>query len=88
MTALLTPAGCTRASEGDAVPAGKPAPAGGAFGVAMLVLYAVVPGGETVLPGAGFFATLGRGMLAAVAITLITWPLENAATGHDSVRIE
>jgi hypothetical protein len=38
MTALLTPAGCTRASEGDAVPAGGPAPAGGAFGVAMLVL--------------------------------------------------
>jgi predicted lysophospholipase L1 biosynthesis ABC-type transport system permease subunit len=60
----------------------------GAFGVAMLVIYAVVPGAEMVLPSAGFFATIGAGVLAAVAITLITWPLMNAATGHDSVRFE
>jgi predicted lysophospholipase L1 biosynthesis ABC-type transport system permease subunit len=61
----------------------------GAVGVAMLTTYAVVPSSEEwVLPGGGFFLTLGVGVLAATAVTLITWPLMDAATGHDSVRFE
>jgi hypothetical protein len=47
-----------------------------------------VPRESWVLPGAGFFVTLGVGVLAASSVTLITWPLMGAATGHDSVRFE
>jgi energy-coupling factor transporter ATP-binding protein EcfA2 len=60
----------------------------GGVGVAILTTYAAVPSADRVLPSAGFFVTLGVGVLAAAAVALITWPLMDAATGHDSVRFE
>jgi hypothetical protein len=60
----------------------------GGIGIAILTTYVAVPSESWVLPSAGFFATLGAGVLAAAAVTLITWPLMDAATSHDNVRFE
>jgi hypothetical protein len=60
----------------------------GGFGTAVLVAYIIVPNDEWTLPGIGFFASVGVGVLVALAVSLITWPLMDVATRHDSVRFE
>jgi hypothetical protein len=40
------------------------------------------------LPDAGLVLCVGAGVLIALAVSLITWPLMDVATRHDNVRFE
>jgi hypothetical protein len=60
----------------------------GGVGTALLVTYLIVPGEEWGLPDAGFFAGLGLGVLAALAVSSLALPLMDVATRHDSARFE
>ena len=57
-------------------------------GTALLTM-AVVGGDEQFrLPGAGLFVAVGLALLVALGVSLITWPLMDAATRHEHVRFE
>jgi hypothetical protein len=60
----------------------------GGVGTAMLVMYVSVPREEWGLPGVGFFAGLGIGVLAALAVSALALPLMDVVTRHDSARFE
>jgi hypothetical protein len=60
----------------------------GGVGTALLVTYLIVPGEEWALPEVGFFAGLGLGLVAALAVSSLALPLMEVATRHDSVRFE
>jgi hypothetical protein len=60
----------------------------GGVGTALLVTYLIVPDEEWALPDAGFFAGIGLGLLAALAVSSLALPLMDVATRHDSVRFE
>jgi hypothetical protein len=60
----------------------------GGMGTAMLVTYVITPGEQWGLPDVRFFAGLGIGVLAALAVSSLALPLMDVATRHDSVRFE
>ena len=60
----------------------------GGVGIALLVLYVGMPPEERVLPEVSFFAGLGVGVLAALAVSALALPLMDVATRHDSARFE
>jgi hypothetical protein len=60
----------------------------GGVGTAMLVMYVGAAREELALPGVGFFAGLGIGVLAALAVSALALPLMEVATRHDSTRFE
>jgi hypothetical protein len=60
----------------------------GGVGTALLVTYLIVPGEEWGLPDVGFFAGLGLGVVAALAVSSLALPLLDVATRHDSARFE
>ena len=60
----------------------------GGVGTAMLVLYVSTPREEWVMPEVSFFAGLGIGVLAALAVSSLALPLMDMATRHDSARFE
>ncbi len=57
-------------------------------GAAFLATYAAVPVEQWVLPRGDFLAGLAVGMVAALAVTVVSLPLMEVATRHDSVRYE
>jgi hypothetical protein len=57
-------------------------------GTAMLLMAVSAPREEWRLPDAGFFAGLGIGVLAALAVSALALPLMEVATRHDSARFE
>jgi predicted lysophospholipase L1 biosynthesis ABC-type transport system permease subunit len=60
----------------------------GGVGAALLVTYLIVPGEEWGLPDVRFFAGLGIGVLAALAVSSLALPLMDVTTRHDSTRFE
>jgi hypothetical protein len=60
----------------------------GGVGTAMLVMYVSAPREEWVLPDVTFFAGLGIGVLAALAVCSLALPLMDVATRHGSARFE
>jgi hypothetical protein len=40
------------------------------------------------VPGGGFFASLAAGLLIALAVPVLTWPLLRSTTRPDAVRLE
>jgi hypothetical protein len=60
----------------------------GGVGTAMLAMYVSVPREEWVLPEVRFFAGLGIGVLAALAVSALALPLMDVATRHDGARFE
>jgi ABC-type antimicrobial peptide transport system permease subunit len=66
----------------------------GAIAVTYLLAFVsslAVPDGQLNLltwPGGGFLVSAATGLLGAVAVSLLSWPLMNAVTGYDSVRYE
>jgi hypothetical protein len=40
------------------------------------------------LPDAAFFASLGGGLLGAIVVSMLSWPVMDAVTRHDNVRFE
>jgi hypothetical protein len=60
----------------------------GGVATAMLVMYASLPREEWVMPEIRFFADLGVGVLAALAVSALALPLMDVATRHDSARFE
>jgi hypothetical protein len=57
-------------------------------GLATLQSFVTVSPGNWVLPGTGYLAGLGLGVLAAFAVSLIALPFMNTATRFDTVRFE
>jgi hypothetical protein len=45
-------------------------------------------GAVLVLPDAAFFASLGGGLVGAIVVSMLSWPLMDAVTRHDNVRYE
>jgi hypothetical protein len=60
----------------------------GGVGTAMLLMYLTAPREEWALPEVRFFAGLGIGVLAALAVSALALPLMDVATRHDSARFE
>jgi hypothetical protein len=60
----------------------------GGVGTSMLVTYMITPREEWGWPDASFFAGLGLGVLAALAVSALALPLMDVATRHDSARFE
>jgi hypothetical protein len=60
----------------------------GGVGTAVLVMYVSAPREEWRLPEVSFFAGLGIGVLAALAVSALALPLMDVATRHDSARFE
>jgi hypothetical protein len=60
----------------------------GGVGIAMLVIYVGAPREEWRLPEVSFFAGLGIGVLAALAVSALALPLMDVATRHDGARFE
>ena len=57
--------------------------------VVLFLLSSASPDASQVAwPDLGFFATAGIGLVAAVAVSLLSWPLMDTVTRHDSVRYE
>lgn len=59
----------------------------GVMGTTLLVGFLAAPDGFA-WPGPGFFLGVAAGVLAALAVSMITWPLMDVATRHDNVRFE
>ena len=51
-------------------------------------MYLTAPREEWALPEVRFFAGLGIGVLAALAVSALALPLMDVATRHDSARFE
>ena len=58
------------------------------LGTALLTMAVVGGDEEFRLPGVGLFVAVGLALLVALGVSLITWPLMDAATRHDNVRFE
>ena len=52
------------------------------------VVYLTVPRADWVAPDPALFASLGAGVLGALAVSLTTWPLIESMTRHESTRFE
>jgi len=60
----------------------------GGVGTAMLVMFVSAPREDWEVPDVRFFAGLGIGVLAALAVSALALPLLDVATRHDSARFE
>jgi hypothetical protein len=63
--------------------------AGTAYGMSVLIVERLAPAGTpTPVPGVGYYAVMGAGLAASLAVILATLPLLGRITAPASVRFE